>query len=360
MSNEKSIGLPAELQSTLAEIRQSIERRGLSTSQLASVVGISPSYLQSCLSGRRRLAPSRLVAACRELGIQFASVAAVLDRMVGENTYLRVSRAAQPYTCFYCGSTIRRNDEYVRLEPFGTPVQHFCRSCSVSARWLQSSHSLREDQNRSSDARNHILVHRHQPPPPNNSTATDDRQLLLPFSQHVKPTCVQLVDISRALSAKILANPAELCNLTPVQFEDFVLDRFSAMGLHAQPVGGGTYRRDGGIDIIFTPPKTFPFPFIGAVQVKHRRDFSSKLGPQPLRELMGVMAAHPFFAAGMIVTNTSFTPDAREFASHAQSMLRLRDFHDLMRWVADNFTDDAEWRELPRRIQLCDGVFVEL
>jgi restriction endonuclease Mrr len=192
------------------------------------------------------------------------------------------------------------------------------------------------------------------------SAATDDRQLLLPFALHVKTTYVQLVDITSTLSAKILANPAELFELSPPQFEELVLDRLSVMGLHARPVGGGTYRRDGGIDIIFTPPRTFPFPFIGAVQVKHRRNPSNKVGPEPLRELMGVMAAQRVFAAGMIVTNTGFTPDAKDFASRSQSLLRLRDFHALMRWVADNFLDDAEWRELPTLVQLCEGVSIDL
>lgn len=62
----------------------------------------------------------------------------------------------------------------------------------------------------------------------------------------------------------------------------------------------------------------------------------------------------------MVVTNTTFTPDARDFAARSPSLLRLRDFHDLMRWVGDNFTDEAEWRELPKRIQLCDGVSIDL
>jgi hypothetical protein len=323
----------------LSEIRQSIERRGLSINHVASVVGLSPSYFQACLDGTRRLAPSRLVVACREAGINFTPVAATLDSVIGGTSYLRVSRAARAYECSYCRSPIRQGDEYVRLEPFGptrqagAEVLHFCRTCAVVAQWIQ---------------------------PFPTSDGTEDRQLLLPFAQHVKPSCVRLVDISSTLSAKILANPAELHNLSPPQFEELVLDRLIAMGLHAHPVGGGTYRRDGGIDIIFTPPKTFPFPFIGAAQVKLRRDPQSRVGPEPLRELMGVMAAHRFFAAGMIVTNTSFTPDARDFALRSGSMLRLRDFNDLMRWVADNFIDDAEWREIPRQVQLCEGITINL
>jgi hypothetical protein len=132
------------------------------------------------------------------------------------------------------------------------------------------------------------------------------------------------------------------------------------MGLKAQMVGRHTYSRDGGIDIIFTPPTNFPFPFLGAVQVKHHRDPANNVGPEPLRELMGVLAAQRFFAAGLIVTNTTFTPDARDFAKSTATLLRLRDFNDLMRWVQDNFTDDAEWREMPRSIQLCEGVVIDL
>jgi hypothetical protein len=176
----------------------------------------------------------------------------------------------------------------------------------------------------------------------------------------VKSTLVQLVDVSEPLCRKILANPTEVFSFTADQFEEFVLNRLVAMGLCPQRVGRSTYRKDGGIDIIFTPPKSFPFPFLGAVQVKHHRDPGTKVGPEPVRDLMGVISAHRFFAAGMVVTNTTFTPDAKDFATRCQGLLRLRDFRDLMRWIADNFTDDAEWRELPSRIQLCNGVFVDL
>lgn len=323
----------------LAEIRGGMERRALSAADIAPAVGVSSSYFESCLSGARRLATSRLVLACREVGISFKSVAATLDQLVGQTNYLRMSRAARPYTCSYCGSAINQGSPYIRLEPFGptrqagAPILYFCQSCSNLASWMQ---------------------------PVTNLPTTDDRQLSLPLAEHVKETRIQLIDVSSPLSSRILSNPDELHRLSPSQFEEFVLDRLHAMGLKAYPVGGGTFRRDGGIDIIFTPVKSYPFPFLGAVQVKHRRDPHSKLGPDPLRELLGVMAANRFFAAGMIVTNTTFTPDAKDFATRCQPVLRLRDFGDLLRWVAENFTDDAEWREIPKRIQLCEGISIDL
>ena len=322
------------IRTIFSEIRSGMERRALSAADISPIVGVSPSYLEGCLSGTRRLATSRLVLACREVGIDFRSVAAALDQIVGETDYLWMRRAARAYTCSYCGSAINRGDDYVRLAPFGptrqsgAPILYFCRSCSALAKWIEP--------------------------------LTDEHQLLLPLAEHVKPTYIQLVDITSRLSTRILANPDELLRLSPPQFEELVLDRLCAMGFEAHQVGGGTFRRDGGIDIVFTPAKGYPFPFLGAVQVKHRRDPHNKVGPEPLRELLGSMAVHRFFAAGMIVTNTTFTPDAKDFATRCQPLLRLRDFQDLMRWVAENFTDDAEWREIPKRIELCDGISIDL
>jgi hypothetical protein len=338
-----SAPLPEAAQAAMSEIRQSMHRQGLQVEDLALAVGVSAAHLRSCLAGKRRLSPLNFVIACRAAGLEFTLAAAALDGIVAGTSHLRAAKAAREYECFYCGSKIRRQEEYVRLSPsslgLSALTQHFCRSCSGSARWLSGAGKPRVDK---------------------ASPIRDDRQLLLPLASHVKPTCVQLIDITGTLAAKILAHPAEIFGLSSPQFEEFVLDRLIAMGMEARPVGGGTYRRDGGVDIIFTPQRSFAFPFIGAVQVKHRQDPSRRIGPEPLRELMGVMAAQRLFSAGMIVTNTTFTPDAKDFAARAGATLRLRDFHDLMRWVADDFLDDAEWREMPSRIELCDGVWIDL
>lgn len=331
------------VQAAMSEIRQSMDRQGLPVEDLALTVGVSASHLRLCLAGKKRLSPSSFVVACRATGLEFTLAAAALDGMVGGTAHLRAARAAREYECFYCGSRIRRQEEYVRLSPsslgLSTLTQHFCPSCARSARWLGGAAA-----------------------PDNRETAPvrDDRQLVLPLANHVKPTYIQLIDVTSTLAAKILANPKEVFGLSPPQFEELIVDRLIAMGMEPRLVGGGAYRRDGGVDIIFTPRRSFAFPFIGAVQVKHRQDPSRKVGPEPLRELMGVMAAQRLFAAGMIVTNTSFTPDAKEFAARTGPMIRLRDFHDLMRWVADDFLDDAEWREMPSRIELCDGVWIDL
>lgn len=39
---------------------------------------------------------------------------------------------------------------------------------------------------------------------------------------------------------------------------------------------------------------------------------------------------------GMVVTNTSFTADARWFADHQPAIIRLRDMSDLKRWILES------------------------
>lgn len=337
--------VPESVRRIIEEVRVSVGTRGQTVGNLASAAGVSKSYLNSWLAGNRKLTLTRLVQACKSSGIAFTSVAAAIDALAGGTNYLRVTHASRVYECSYCDDVIRRDDLYVRLEPFGptrqsgAPVQYFCHACSVAGNWVGPIET------HSSDAQ---------------QVKNEDSQLVFPFADHVKPTLVELIDVTDSLAHRILADPAELFSLSPSQFEEFVMDRLSSMGLIVAQVGGGTFRRDGGIDIIFTPPRSFPMPFLGAVQVKHRRDPNSKIGPGPLRELMGVLSAQKIFSAGMIVTNTSFSPDARNFAARIGAQLRLRDFQDLMRWVAGNFVDDAEWREMPRVVEVCPGISVEL
>jgi hypothetical protein len=63
---------------------------------------------------------------------------------------------------------------------------------------------------------------------------------------------------------------------------------------------------------------------------------------------------------GMIVTNTSFTADAKWFANNNQTLLRLRDMQDLNRWMRNDFVNESEWREIPEEIELTPGVTIKI
>jgi hypothetical protein len=168
---------------------------------------------------------------------------------------------------------------------------------------------------------------------------------------------VELVGVGRALSERMALNPSLVHDLSPSQFEELVCDRLYAMGFEPRLVGE-TNRKDGGIDIIFWSRQSV-FPILGAAQVKHHRQQSKKEGVGSVRDLAGTIAGHPF-NVGLLITNTSFTPDAKWFAKKKASILRLREFADIKRWLNDNFSDEEEWREIPDVIEVCPGVIIQV
>ncbi|HET7460779.1 MAG TPA: restriction endonuclease, partial [Longimicrobium sp.] len=82
-------------------------------------------------------------------------------------------------------------------------------------------------------------------------------------------------------------------------------------------------------------------------------------GPGTVRDFAGAIAGHAF-NAGMLISNTSFSPDAQWFARERAKLIRLRDFSDIRRWLLNDFSNAAEWRELPSSIEVCPGVVVKI
>jgi len=169
---------------------------------------------------------------------------------------------------------------------------------------------------------------------------------------------VELVDVGRPLANLLAADPSLIHSLTPSQFEDLICDRLHSMGFEPRKVGK-TNQRDGGFDVIFWSRSNVTFPILGAAQVKHHRSVETKEGPRSVREFAGSIAGHPFNAA-LLVTNTSFTPDAEWFAREHAKLVRLRGFTDIRRWLAENFADTEEWREFPETIEVCPGLVVPI
>ena len=164
------------------------------------------------------------------------------------------------------------------------------------------------------------------------------------------------VPATRQIVHLLQRKPEEIYSLTPGQFEELICDRLSEMGFDPQLVGG-TYKPDGGVDIIACPRAPVAFPFLLAVQVKHHRISSIKTGPAAVKDLQAVMLHQPF-NAGLIVTNTTFTPDAKWFAMQRPNLVRLRDITDVTRWIKGDFLCDEEWREIPEAIELRPGLVI--
>jgi hypothetical protein len=260
---------------------------------------------------------------------------------MAKTLYLIESRAARDYVCQACEATIAKGSTYYRHKPHpyaytqrGERASQWCVSCIAKTPYLR-------DQVGRLWIRPPSLVRA--------STRTGDVQLELVHTH--------AIGIGRLLSERLVDSPHLVHQLTAPQFQEFICDRLYAMGLEPKQVGN-TYAKDGGIDVVFWP-RNGVFPFLGAAQLKHHQDPSRKEGSPSVRDFAGSIAGHPF-AAALLVTNTSFTPDARWFARERANLIRLRDFEDIRRWLHGDFTDPLEWREIPSSIDLCPGVTVKI
>jgi predicted Mrr-cat superfamily restriction endonuclease len=128
------------------------------------------------------------------------------------------------------------------------------------------------------------------------------------------------------------------------------------MGYDVQ-LTGATTRRDGGIDLIALPKIKTLGSFLMAVQVKHHR--GERTTGRPEVDRMLAWKDSPF-RVGVMVTNTTFSHDAKWLADQMgnRSFLRLRDFEDLKRWLKDQFDSEFDWREIPDFVSLAPGITV--
>lgn len=169
---------------------------------------------------------------------------------------------------------------------------------------------------------------------------------------------VSFLDVTSQLLVILRDNPDELRNLSPERFEHVVAERIDRMGYDVQ-LTGRTNRRDGGIDLIAVPKIRTVGSFLMAAQIKHHRGDRTTGRPDVDRLLAWKDSP---FRIGLIVTNTSFSQDARWLADQVnnRAFLRLRDFEDLKRWVRGQFGSEFDWRELPDVISLAPGITVEV
>lgn len=256
--------------------------------------------------------------------------------------YLRFSRARYLYSCAGCSAQITKGQAYFRDEPHPfasmrgqAEAHHFCLTCVLGEK------SARE-----------FLV-----------SLGDPRQLPLGFeltrNGFLKfPPRVELVDISPQILHLLSIEPERLFEASPEFFENLICDRLNAIGYDLKRVGSSTFSKDGGVDILAWPRAPI-VPCLMAVQVKHTSLRDRKIGPPPVRDLLGIVQTLGV-NVGLLVTNTTFTPDALWVAEQRPFLVRLRDFEALRRWLRNDFLQEHEWRDMPRQIELCPGVIINL
>jgi hypothetical protein len=177
-----------------------------------------------------------------------------------------------------------------------------------------------------------------------------------------KPYIVHAVALTHEDNQRLFGDIHQrLATLTADEFQLLVAEQLRNMGLVTHLVGH-VYARDGGIDIIALPdPAACTFPFLVAVQCKYHSRQDRRTGEPEVRDFVGALASSPrMFHVGLLVTNTTFTASARWCADHHKAILRLRDIDDLERWLRDDFKNEHEWREIPTRIEVTRGIFVDI
>jgi hypothetical protein len=169
---------------------------------------------------------------------------------------------------------------------------------------------------------------------------------------------VEIINVTENIVRTLVSNPDFIYTISAATFEDVICDRLDKMNFEVIRVGKSTYQKDGGIDIVACP-KIATFPFLMAVQVKHHRSPKYKTGPSEVRDLIGALHTLPL-SFGVLVTNTTFTPDAQWVAKQKPMLVRLRDMTDIKRWLEDNFLDECDWREMPEFLEVCPGITIQL
>lgn len=267
--------------------------------------------------------------------------------------FVKLTVARKEYICKSCSKTIRKSHPYYRIEPHpmaryhrGEEVQHICQSCAGGRLnpWgeVDNPQELVRPKQKLVFGQN----------PYQQTTLNLDEN-----SDTVEPE-VHIVSISEQLIAKIITNPHEIYNITPSLFEELICDRLYKMGFQVEQVGGNTFRKDGGVDIVACN-HNLSFPLLMAIQVKHHKSPKYKTGPDAVRDLLGVIQ-YTGFNAGAIVTNTTFTPDAKWVAQQKPTLLRLRDLNDIKKWLLDEQLDGFYWQEVPDFIEICPGVTIQI
>jgi len=169
---------------------------------------------------------------------------------------------------------------------------------------------------------------------------------------------ISLLDVTPQMVVFFRDNPEEIRNISPERFEHLIAERIDRMGYDVR-LTGSTTRRDGGIDLIAVPKVRTVGSFLMAVQVKHHR--SERTTGRADADRLLAWKDSPF-RVGLLVTNTTFSKDARWLGDQVgnKAFLRLRDFEDLKRWLRGQFDSEFDWREIPDAIALAPGITIPI
>jgi restriction system protein len=127
--------------------------------------------------------------------------------------------------------------------------------------------------------------------------------------------------------AELKKHPDDIFRLTSRQYEELIAELIRDMGYEVTLTKA---TRDGGKDILASI-KTEMGDFLCLVEAKHYRE-DRKVGVSLVRELYGTLCDYQANSA-MLVTTSSYSPDAKALQQKHQYQLSLRDYTDVATWI---------------------------
>jgi hypothetical protein len=140
----------------------------------------------------------------------------------------------------------------------------------------------------------------------------------------VRPTIMSATD---KLIDKLRMQPESIYDLSPRQFEELLANLLSDMGWEVELTKA---TRDGGKDILAYLDTDLGKMLCLVEAKKYRKD--RKIGVDLVRTLYGTLCDHQANSA-MLITTSSFSPDAKAFQKRHEYQLRLRAFGDIALWI---------------------------
>ena len=136
-----------------------------------------------------------------------------------------------------------------------------------------------------------------------------------------------IVSANEAMIKALKEHPKDVFRLSPRKYEELIAELLNDMGYEVTLTKA---TRDGGKDILASL-KTECGDFLCLVEAKRYRH-DRTIGVSLVRALYGTLCDFKA-TSGMLVTTSSFSPDARAFQQNHQYQLSLRDYADVAGWI---------------------------
>ncbi len=158
----------------------------------------------------------------------------------------------------------------------------------------------------------------------NSSDEIPKKEIVLPSKEII--TGVNILQSS--LVKEVKHNPELIFSMSPRQFEEFVAEMYERLGYRVELT---QITRDGGKDIILYTDGPIGHNMFYVECKRYQKDYLVGVGV--VRTFYGAIEADKA-TAGILITSSSFTSDARSFQKQVQYRMHLFDYMDLIKLVA--------------------------